>query len=575
MNVPLQAYWRLLARYLRPQRGKVSLLALLLFSGIAIQLVNPQIIRYFIDTTQTSSAPQSLLMAALIYIVAAFVQQALTVGATYVGEDVALRSTNQLRADLVAHCLGLDMDFHHEHTPGEFIERIDGDVSMLGNFFSRFTIQIVGSLLLFIGILVVLLLEDWRVGLVITLFALATFPILARIKHVATPQWAATRQSSAELYSYIEERLTGTEDLRARGATAYVLRGFHALTQQLLQRERRAQFLSLVSFGAASVFVVMGNVIALLASAYLYTAGSLTIGTVYLIFFYTNLLSQPINRLSEQLEDLNRAAASIARVQEVMGLQSHLVAGEAQLPVKAPTVHFRHITFAYQTNPVLNDISFMLQPGQVLGLLGRTGSGKTTISRLLLRLYDPQAGQILLDGQDLRASLRRQVGIVTQHVELFHAAVRDNLTFFDPTYADARIIEVLHEIGLGDWYATLPDGLDTRLSPGGTSLSTGEAQLLAFARVFLAEPNLVILDEASSRLDPASERLLDATIDKLLQGRTAIIIAHRLATVQRADRILILEQGCVVEEGAREVLASDPTSRYCQLLTAGTKELLG
>ncbi|MBX3016087.1 MAG: ATP-binding cassette domain-containing protein, partial [Caldilineaceae bacterium] len=225
-----------------------------------------------------------------------------------------------------------------------------------------------------------------------------------------------------------------------------------------------------------------------------------------------------------------------------------------------------------------NDLSFALKPGEVLGLLGRTGSGKTTIARLLLRLYDPQAGQILLDDQDVRslqdASLRRQVGIVTQHVQLFPASVRDNLTFFDPSYGDARILEVLHEIGLGAWYATLPDGLDTRLSPGGANLSTGEAQLLAFARVFLAEPTLVILDEASSRLDPATERLLDATMDKLLQGRTAIMIAHRLATVQRADRILILAQGRVVEEGARTVLAADPTSHYAQLLSAGSQELL-
>ncbi|MBX3016225.1 MAG: ABC transporter ATP-binding protein, partial [Caldilineaceae bacterium] len=403
MNMPLQAYWRLLARYLRPQRGKVLLLALLLFSGIAIQLVNPQIIRYFIDTAQTTASLQPLLVAALAYIVAAIGQQALTVGATYVGEDVALRSTNQLREDLVVHCLGLDMHFHHEHTPGELIERIDGDVSMLGNFFSRFTIQIVGSLLLFIGILVVLFLEDWRVGLVIALFSLATFPVLARIKQVATPQWTATRQASAELYSYLEERLTGTEDLRARGATAYVLRGFHALTQQLFQRETRAQWLSLVSFGAASVFVVMGNVIALLVSGYLYTSGHLTMGTVYLIFFYTNLLSQPINRLSEQLEDLNRATASIARVQEVMDIHSPLSAGQGQLPAHAPAVQFRHVTFAYDGNPVLNDLSFALKPGEVLGLLGRTGSGKTTIARLLLRLYDPQAGQILLDDQDVRS----------------------------------------------------------------------------------------------------------------------------------------------------------------------------
>jgi len=558
-------------------------LTLLLFAGIVIQLINPQIIRYFIDTTQSSTTTQLLLSAALIYIVAALLQQALTVGATYLGEDVALSSTNRLREELVQHCLALDIAYHNEHTPGEFIERIDGDVSMLANFFSKFIIQIVGSLLLLVGILVILLLEDWRIGLVMGLFALATFPILARIKTIATPQWSATRQASAEFYSFLEERLTGTEDLRARGAQAYVMRRFHELTRALFQKERSAQFISLISFGAASVFVVGGNVIALLMSAYFYEAGTLTIGTVYLIFFYTNLLSQPINRLSEQVEDLNRATASIARVQEVLNTQAKIIEGTATLPAKAPAVQFKQVTFAYDSvndsiNPVLENLSFQLNPGDVLGLLGRTGSGKTTITRLLLRLYDPQAGQILIDNLDLRqlagASLHRHVGIVTQNVQLFHASVRDNLTFFEPTIVDQRIIDVLQEIGLGPWLRSLPQGLDTRLSPGGSNLSTGEAQLLAFVRVFLHEPKLVILDEAASRLDPATERQLDATMDRLLDGRTAIIIAHRLTTVQRANRILILEQGRVVEAGYRATLETDPHSQYYQLLTTETKELL-
>lgn len=197
---------------------------------------------------------------------------------------------------------------------------------------------------------------------------------------------------------------------------------------------------------------------------------------------------------------------------------------------------------------------------------------------MLLRLYEPQAGEIRIGKQDLRdlapSSLRQRVGVVTQNVELFHASVRDNLTFFDHSHPDARIVELLHEVGLGQWYATLADGLDTWLSPSGTNLSTGQAQLLAFVRVFLAEPSLVILDEASARLDPATERRLDATIDRLLANRTAIIIAHRLSTVQCANRILILDNGCVVEEGLRTVLGADSTSHYAQLLTTGAKEIL-
>jgi ABC-type multidrug transport system fused ATPase/permease subunit len=226
---------------------------------------------------------------------------------------------------------------------------------------------------------------------------------------------------------------------------------------------------------------------------------------------------------------------------------------------------------------VLDDISLAIAPGRVLGILGRTGSGKTTLSRLLFRLYDPTAGTIRLGGVDIRATsradLRRRVGMVTQDVQLFHAPVRDNLTFFDETIADARIVATLEELGLLPWLSTLPDGLDTVLAAGG-GLSAGEAQLLAFTRVFLRDPGLIVLDEASSRLDPATEGLLERAVDRLLENRTGIIIAHRLATVLRADDILILEGGRIREYGPREQLMADPDSRFAELLRVGMEEVL-
>ena len=196
----------------------------------------------------------------------------------------------------------------------------------------------------------------------------------------------------------------------------------------------------------------------------------------------------------------------------------------------------------------------------MLGLLGRTGSGKTTLTRLLFRFYDPTAGAVRANGVDLRHArlpdLRRRIGIVTQEVQLFRATVRDNLTFFDRTVPDEAILSVIHELGLTRWYESLEKGLDTVLAAGGGGLSAGEAQLLAFTRIFLKNPGLVILDEASSRLDPATEQLIERAVDRLLQNRTAIIIAHRLNTVQRADEILILEGGRVLEHGERAALAA-------------------
>src|SRR5690606_35636242 len=204
--------------------------------------------------------------------------------------------------------------------------------------------------------------------------------------------------------------------------------------------------------------------------------------------------------------------------------------------------------------------------------------GKTTLTRLLLRLYDPTAGAVRLGGVDLRcvsnADLRARVAIVTQEIQLFSATVRDNLTFFDPSIPDAQLMDALDALDMGDWVRALPDGLDTVLAAGGAGLSAGQAQLLAFARAFLRDPGLIILDEASSRLDPATERQLERALTRLLHGRTAIIIAHRLRTLERVDQIMILENGMVLERGPRAELVRDPDSRYAQLLQVGMEEAL-
>jgi len=220
----------------------------------------------------------------------------------------------------------------------------------------------------------------------------------------------------------------------------------------------------------------------------------------------------------------------------------------------------------------------LLPAGTTLGLLGHTGSGKTTLTRLLLRLYDPTVGTLRLGGVDLccvpNGDLRARVAIVTQDIQLFSATVRDNLTFFDQAIPDAQLMAALDTLGMGDWLHTLPNGLDTLLASGGSGLSAGQAQLLAFARAFLRDPGLIILDEASSRLDPATERQLEQALARLLHGRTAIIIAHRLRTLEHVDQIMILEDGRVREHGLRAELVRDPGSRFVQLLQVGMEDAL-
>jgi ATP-binding cassette, subfamily B, bacterial len=588
MNVSLKQYWELLAQHIRPQRGRFILLLVLLLSSIGLQVINPQIMREFIDSALAGATDRRLMLTAAAFIGIALIQQVLAVSVTYLGENVAWMATNALRAELAWHCLNLDMSFHNSHTPGEMIERIDGDVTQLANFFSQFIGGILGNFLLMVGVLVALFLEDWRVGLAFTAFAALSMLALYLIRNLAIKYQKSRRQADAELFGFIEEQLNGTEDIRSSGAVEFSLRELFRLQSATYRFHRQAGWKEWMMHNVTALTLVLGNLMAVGSGYLLYRAGSITVGTVYLMIYYVNLLETPIWALTHQMEDFQVMGACIERLTELRKLRSVVLeTGDTRanpLPEGPLALAFENVSFAYQaTEPVLSDLSFQLQPGRVLGLLGRTGSGKTTLTRLVFRLYDPSSGRITLDGsqapardlRDLRLeALRQRIAIVTQDVQLFRASVRDNLTFFDSSISDEQIFTALETLELGEWYRSLPKGLDTILETGGHSLSAGEAQLLAFTRVFLRSPGLIILDEASSRLDPATEARIERAIDRLLAGRTAIVIAHRLHTVHRADQILILEDGRLCEHGSRAHLAVDPKSRFYQLLQTGMEEVL-
>ncbi len=570
------SYLHLLTTYLRPQGPKVSLLTLLIFAALGLELASPQIQSAFVDAVSGGGTLPGLIRLAVLFLVVAVGLQLVSLAETYVAADVGLVATNRLRADLMLHCLHLDPAFHNARTPGELIERVDGDVGTLANFFSRFVVQILGNVLLLIGILILSFRIDWRVGLSLAALTGLTLALVVGLRNVAIPFWQAERQAHAELYGFIEERLSGTEDIRANGATAYVMRRLFEHERVVFRQELRARAASISTGALTIVLLAVSLAVGLGLGAYLYANGLVTLGAVYLIFTCVALLNRPIEQISRQLQDLQQAGAGLERIRALLAEHSAIreTAAPRPLPSGPLSVDFEEVSFNYDPAVrTLRGVNLHLQPGQVLGLLGRTGSGKTTLTRLLFRLYDPTHGVLRLGGVDLRETalddVRTRVGMVTQDIQLFHASVRDNLTFFDARLSDERILQVLSDLGLMDWYATLPEGLNTRLAPGGSGLTAGEAQLLAFARVFLRDPGLVILDEASSRLDPATEQRLERAIDWLLENRTAIIIAHRLSTVQRADQILILDEGRMAEHGPRAALARDPASRFAQLLRAG------
>ncbi len=643
MGAATPGYRTILATYLKPQREQFLGLAVALLGGIGLQLLNPQILRYFIDTAIAGGQQRSLLLAAGAFIAIALLQQGLAIATTYFSETIAWRATNTLRLDLAHHALSLDLAFHKAHTPGELVERVDGDMDALSRFFSQFVLQVVGNGLLVVGVLLMVWREDWHAGVSLSLFALMAFSLLGSLQTLAVGPWSTYRQISAEFYGFVAEHLSGLEDIRANGAVGYVMDRFYKILRRWLAAFHQARFTSTLLWGSTVGLFTVGNAIALALGAYLWNRNAITIGTVYLLFYYATLLQDPIERIREELEQLQQAQASIHRIQNLLGYQTQVSpGGHGVLPTGALSVEFEEVWFGYgewgggevdgwmsgwregegldekeiassaeklkaedqasrgsnesaktntlyPSNPptsqppnsptTLQNLTLYLPSGHTLGLLGRTGSGKSTLARLLVRLYDIQRGQIRLGGVDIAQvplrELPQHVGFVTQDVQLFQASVRNNLTFFNPYISDRAIRQTLDDLGLMPWLEALPAGLDTELGADSGGLSAGQAQLLAFARVFLKDPGLVVLDEASSRLDPLTEQLIEQAVDRLLENRTGIIIAHRLQTVKRADQILILEQGQAVEYGDRAELAHNSQSRFAALLRAGALIPLG
>lgn len=578
LDSSLAAYQRLLSRYLRPRWRSLLLLAFLLIAGVGLQLLNPWIARAFIDRAQAGVSTEALTVTAIEFLAVALLIQGLAVAEGYVAENVGWLATNALRADLTEHCLELDLGFHRVHPPGELIERVDGDVSELSNFVGRFVVEIVGNGVLLLGIVGLLFRVYWLLGLLLGVVCVVAGTWMILTSGIGAHFVALRRGASAEALASLEQQLGGLADIQGNGARAYMLGRWQAQLRNVVERATRSILIGGAVTTPGLLVLGVGSIAVVGEAAWLGHAGIISLGTVFLAFQYTAMLRAPLSRLTRQVRDLQTAGASIARIDWLVETPRAIKDGRgAELPDGALAVEFRDVSFGYDASSrALGHVTFRLPAGHVLGVVGRTGSGKSTLMRLLARLYEPTEGEIRLGavnlGEICLADLRRRVGVVTQDVQLFRATVRDNLTLFDPRIDDAKIRDALDELGLRGWRLALPSGLDTELAPD--QVSAGEAQLLAFARVFLRDPGLIILDEASSRLDLATERLIENAVQRLFDGRTAIVIAHRLNTLRDADEILVLADGRVAEFGRRDHLAAAVTSRFSQLLRANSAEVL-
>ena len=390
----LRQYRELLSRYLKPQIGLVIWMAALLLSGIAIKLINPQVLRYFLDTAQVGGAPRSLQTAAGLFLAFAILQELLSLATQYVTALVGWSSTNRLRADLALHLLRLDLSFHKLRTPGELIDRADDDVTQLSNFLSVFTVNMLGNGLLVLGILVMLFRENAWVGLGMLAYTLVTLLVLRSIQQLAVPRWVAERQSSALLYGYIEERISGDEEIRAAGAEAYVMRGLYRYMRDVTRKTRTATVFSSLTYNLTNLVYVLGYAAGLAIGVFLYLRGEASLGTAYLLTYYVGMLSNPLQSIRGQAEDLQQASANIQRINELFALQPQVVdpvhvdeVPPKILPGGPLSVSFQEVSFQYDDNrngngtsetnrseqgKALSGVSFEIQPGRVLGILGRT-----------------------------------------------------------------------------------------------------------------------------------------------------------------------------------------------------------
>lgn len=558
-----------LGRLLRPDAARWAALGLVVAGGSALTISGPIVVRHIVDLVVAGTTPGAIRSWALVLLVVVLAAQIIAVVTARAATHVAWRTTNELRMTMTRHVLGLDHDFHRRHTPGELIQRVDGDVTSVSELLGRVLPKVVGSALLVVGMVVVVTVIDWRIGLgMLGYVGLALVAVLI-VRHRAVTESEDEMSAYARLYGGIEERLTAAEDLRAMGAGGHAMWRFVEDSAGVLDSAVRRESAFLAMWWTVQGASAAGLALSVGVGAALVSQGSITVGTAFLLFQYVLLVQRPLEEVVHELETVQKATGAMRRVTALMAVRSSIDdRGTTEPMAGALSVSADHVDFDYgDDTPVLRDVSVEIRAGRSVGIVGRTGSGKTTFSRLVLRLVEPTSGVVALGGVPIAdiplETLRTRVALVPQEVELFGGTIRDNVTLFDDAPTDNAVESALRSVGLA---ALVDGGIDRPLGAGGAGVSAGEAQLLAMARVWLRDPDLIVLDEATARVDPATEERIEAAIRELRRGRTTLIIAHRLSTLRDVDDIAVFDHGRIVEFGPRDELADDTTSRFRRLL---------
>ena len=577
------ADWRFLGSLIRPHRRLFISYGLLVALATSLPIIASLLMARFVDLAVDGASARRLMPLGLGYAALGLASSGIGILVTWRSTVLAWSLTNGLRHDLASHVLSADLAFHRDRTPGELLTRCDSDVTSVTSFMASVVSRIVGIALLAVSSLVVLAFVEPLLAppLVVGYGVLGW--TMWRVRNTSTEATVAERTIDAEMNGSIEQYLSGADDVAALAAGVHGLQRFAESSARLVKAAGGRVRAEMLVQGSIKSVIATCEVGILAIGAALMGAGRLQIGGVVLGYRLVAVVRNPVEHLTWRLQDSQGIAGAARRVLELLAEQRRVRSGSGHLPDGPLDLHFDHVGLVYddavEGETALDGLSLRLAAGRVVGLVGRSGSGKTTIARLLLRLVTPTSGAVLLGGTSVVGlddmEFRRRVGAIPQDVQLFPGSVRDNVAMF----ADVPDIEVEHALrdaGLGRWLDGLANGLDTRLSTDGrsddeerTGLSSGEAQLLAIARALLRRPDVVVLDEATSRVDPATQVAISAALATLVRGRTGVIIAHRLETLDVCDDIAVLADGDLVEFGPRTALAADPTSRYAKLRAIG------
>jgi ABC-type multidrug transport system fused ATPase/permease subunit len=584
-SVPLRREARsLLGSLLRPYRWTVGLLALVVIVENVARLSVPILVQRGIDhgippIIDGGSSRELMLIVAIlcaVVVVQATSRMFFLRRSGRVGQNVLL----ELRRRVFRHFQRLDLAFHDRYTSGRVVSRSTNDVEAIQDMLETGFDSLITAVLTLFGTAILLVALDWRLGLM----CLAAFPILVALvwwfRNESARVYRKVRESAALVIVQFVETMTGIKAVQAYRREPRNQEIFEDIADGYREiNEKTFKLLAVFMPGVKLVGNITTGVV-LLYGGYRVLGDQMTIGTLAAFLLYLRMFFEPMQEISQFFNTFQSASSALEKLAGVLAQQPGIADPEKPVALDsvAGNITFDHVHFAYTPGrPVLPDLTLTVPAGQTVALVGTTGAGKTTIAKLIARFYDPTAGTVTLDGVDLRdlsqSELRRHVVMVTQENFMFEGTVADNIRFGRPDATDAQVRAAAQAVGADRFIATLPDGYATDVAKRGGRLSAGQRQLIAFARAFLADPAVLILDEATSSLDIPSERMVQRALETVLADRTALVIAHRLSTVQIADRVLVLEHGRIIEDGSPADLIGRADGAYAALHRAWVDSL--